>query len=79
MTIKHDMKLSEIEAKITEVQRKRRQVMNQYKAGEMTMRDLKGRLKGLNLSLKELEKQQKKWGILNAKLTGKISSKLSVI
>ncbi len=60
MTIKHDMKLSEIEAKITEVQRKRRQVMNQYKAGEMTMRDLKGRLKGLNLSLKELEKQQKK-------------------
>jgi hypothetical protein len=54
------MKLSEIEAKITEVQRKRRQVMNQYKAGEMTMRDLKGRLKGLNLSLKELEKQQKK-------------------
>ena len=60
MTIKHDMKLSEIEAKIAEVQRKRRQVMNQYKAGEMTMRDLKGRLKGLNLSLKELEKQQKK-------------------
>ena len=60
MTIKHDMKLSEIEAKITEVQRKRRQVMNQYKAGEMTMRDLKSRLKGLNLSLKELEKQQKK-------------------
>ena len=60
MTIKHDMKLSEIEAKITEVQRKRRQVMDQYKAGEMTMRDLKGRLKGLNLSLKELEKQQKK-------------------
>ena len=60
MTIKHDMKLSEIEAKITEVQRKRRQVMNQYKAGEMTMRDLKGRLKGLNLSLKALEKQQKK-------------------
>ena len=60
MTIKHDMKLSEIEAKITEVQRKRRQVMNQYKASEMTMRDLKGRLKGLNLSLKELEKQQKK-------------------
>lgn len=60
MTIKHDMKLPEIEAKITEVQRKRRQVMNQYKAGEMTMRDLKGRLKGLNLSLKELEKQQKK-------------------
>ena len=60
MTIKHDMKLSEIEAKITEVQRKRRQVMNHYKAGEMTMRDLKGRLKGLNLSLKELEKQQKK-------------------
>lgn len=60
MTIKHDMKLSEIEAKITEVQRKRRQVMNQYKAGEMTMRDLKGRLKGLNLSLKELEKQWKK-------------------
>lgn len=60
MTIKHDMKLSEIEAKITEVQRKRRQVMNQYKAGEMTMRDLKGRLKGLNLSLKELEKQRKK-------------------
>ena len=60
MTIKHDMKLSEIEAKITEVQRKRRQVMNQYKAGEMTMRDLKGRLNGLNLSLKELEKQQKK-------------------
>lgn len=60
MTIKHDMKLSEIEAKITEVQWKRRQVMNQYKAGEMTMRDLKGRLKGLNLSLKELEKQQKK-------------------
>ena len=60
MTIKHDMKLSEIEAKITEVQRKRRQVMNQYKAGEMTMRDLKGRLKGLNLSLNELEKQQKK-------------------
>lgn len=60
MTIKHDMKLSEIEAKITEVQRKRRQVMNQYKAGEMTMRDLKGRLKGLNLSLKELGKQQKK-------------------
>ena len=60
MTIKHDMKLSEIESKITEVQRKRRQVMNQYKAGEMTMRDLKGRLKGLNLSLKELEKQRKK-------------------
>lgn len=60
MTIKHDMKLPEIEAKITEVQRKRRQVMDQYKAGEMTMRDLKGRLKGLNLSLKELEKQQKK-------------------
>lgn len=60
MTIKHDMKLFEIEAKITEVQRKRRQVMNQYKAGEMTMRDLKGRLKGLNLSLKELEKQRKK-------------------
>lgn len=60
MTIKHDMKLTEIEAKITEVQRKRRQVMNQYKAGEMTMRDLKGRLKGLNLSLKELEKQWKK-------------------
>ncbi len=60
MTIKHGMKLPEIEAKITEVQRKRRQVMNQYKAGEMTMRDLKGRLKGLNLSLKELEKQQKK-------------------
>mgnify|MGYP004646552665 FL=1 len=60
MTIKHGMKLPEIEAKITEVQRKRRQVMNQYKAGKMTMRDLKGRLKGLNLSLKELEKQQKK-------------------
>lgn len=60
MTIKHDMKLSEIEAKITEVQRKRRQVMNQYKAGAMTMRDLKVRLKGLHLSLKELEKQQKK-------------------
>ncbi len=60
MTIKHGMKLPEIEAKITEVQRKRRQVMDQYKAGEMTMRDLKGRLKGLNLSLKELEKQQKK-------------------
>ena len=60
MTIKHGMKLPEIEAKITEVQRKRRQVRDQYKAGEMTMRDLKGRLKGLNLSLKELEKQQKK-------------------
>lgn len=67
MTIKHDMELSEIEAKITEVQRKRRQVMNQYKAGEMTMRDLKGRLKGLNLSLKELEKQQKKSQALKQK------------
>lgn len=60
MTIRHGMKLPEIEAKIAEVQQKRRQVMDQYKAGEMTMRDLKGRLKGLNLSLKELERQQKK-------------------
>ena len=60
MTIKHGMKLPEIETKISEVQQKRRQVMDQYKAGEMTMQDLKGRLKGLNLSLKELERQQKK-------------------
>ena len=60
MTIRHGMKLPEIEAKIAEVQQKRRQVMDQYKAGEMTMRDLKGRLKGLNLSLKELERKKKK-------------------
>lgn len=60
MTIRHNMKLAEIETKIAEVQKKRRKAMDAYKAGEMTLQDMRARLKGLQLSLDELELQRKK-------------------
>lgn len=60
MTIRHGMKLAEIEAKMDEVQKKRRKAMDAFKAGEMTLQDMRARLKGLQLSLEELELQRKK-------------------
>ena len=60
MTIRHGMKLAEIEAKMDEVQKKRRKAMDAFKAGEMTLQDMRARLKGLQLSLEGLELQRKK-------------------
>lgn len=60
MTIKHGMKLAEIENQIAEVQKKRRKTMDAYKAGEISLQDMKARVKGLQLSLDELEFQRKK-------------------
>lgn len=60
MTIRHNMKLAEIEAKMNEVQKKRRKAMDAFKAGEMTLQDMRAKLKGLQLSLDELEWQRKR-------------------
>lgn len=58
MTIKHGMKLAEIENQIADIRKKRRETIDAYAAADISLQDMMARLKGLHLSLVELELQR---------------------
>lgn len=58
MTIKYGMKLAEIENQIADIEKKRQKILDAYSEGDLSLQDMMARLKGLHLSLVELELQR---------------------
>ena len=58
MTIKHGMKLAEIENQIADIEKKRQKILDAYSEDDLSLQDMMARLKGLYLSLAELELQR---------------------
>lgn len=58
MMIKHGMKLAEIENQIADIEKKRQEILDAYSEDNISLQDMMARLKGLHLSLAELELQR---------------------